>query len=87
MIFYQLSKVEFNNTFCMISWERNKVWHSNFVHWESIKYGTFLWNNHAENLHQKLTPDPFLILLNNPKKTLHAGNSFENEKFFAPSPF
>ena len=37
--------------------------------------------NHAENMHQKLAPDPFLILLNNPKQTLHAGNSFENKKF------
>ena len=26
---------------------------------------------------QKLAPDSFLILLNNPKQTLHAGNSFE----------
>ena len=24
-------------TFCLISWERNKVWHSNFVHWYRIK--------------------------------------------------
>ena len=30
---------------------------------------------------KKLAPDPFLILLNNPKKTLHAGNSFESMKF------
>ena len=28
---------------------------------------TFLWKNHAENVHQKLVPDPFIILLNNPK--------------------
>ena len=37
--------------------------------------------NHAENVHQKLAPDPFLILLNNLKQTLYAGNSFENKKF------
>ena len=28
--------------------------------------------NHAENVHQKLAPDFFLILLNNPKKLFHA---------------
>ena len=28
-------------------------------------------------MHQKITPDLFLILLNNPKQTLHAGNSFQ----------
>ena len=38
--------------------------------------------NHAENVHQKLAPDPFLILLNNLKQTLYAGNSFENKKFW-----
>ena len=33
--------------------------------------------NHAENVHQKLVPDPFLILVNNPKQPLHARNHFE----------
>ena len=37
--------------------------------------------NHAENMHQKLAPDLFLILPNNPKQALHAGNSLENKKF------
>ena len=37
---------------------------------------------HAENVHQKLFPDPFLILLNNPKQPSHARNSFEKENFF-----
>ena len=36
----------------------------------------FLWKNHAENVHQKLAPDPVLILLNNPKQPLHARNLF-----------
>ena len=36
---------------------------------------------HAENVHQKLEPDPFLILLNNPKRPLHARNSFSNKVF------
>ena len=37
--------------------------------------------NHAKNVHQKLIPDPFLILLNNPKQRLHARNSFTNQIF------
>ena len=37
--------------------------------------------NHAQNLHQKLDPDPFSILLNNPKQSLHARNSFKNKVF------
>ena len=28
-------------------------------------------------MHQKLVPDPFLILVNNPKQLLHAKNSFK----------
>ena len=35
-----------------------------------------------ENVRQKLAPDPFLILPNKPKHTLHAGNSFEFYFFF-----
>ena len=42
----------------------------------------FLWKNHAENMHQKLAPDPFLILLNNPKQPLDARNSFKNKVFW-----
>ena len=33
--------------------------------------------NHAENVHQKLAPDPYLIFLNNPKQPLHTRNSFK----------
>ena len=61
------------------SWERNELWHWNFVHWESIKYIAFLWKNHAENVHQKLAPNPFLILLHNPKQPLHARIFFKNK--------
>ena len=32
--------------------------------------------NHAENVHQKLISDPFLILVNNPYKLLHAREFF-----------
>ena len=38
----------------------------------------FYGKNHAENVHQKLAPDPFSILLNKPKQPLHARNSFKN---------
>ena len=41
----------------------------------------FYGKNHAENVHQKLAPDPFLILPNNSKQTLHTGNTFRNKKF------
>ena len=33
--------------------------------------------NHVENVHQKPVPDPLLILVNNPKQLLHAGNCFK----------
>ena len=35
--------------------------------------------NYAENVHQKLVPDPFVISINNPKQPLHARNSFKNK--------
>ena len=34
------------------------------------------------NVHQKLVPDPFLILLNNPKQPLHARRSLKNKIFW-----
>ena len=34
--------------------------------------------NHAENLYQKLVPDPFLILVDNQKQPVHTRNYFEN---------
>ena len=37
--------------------------------------------NHAENVHQKLVPDPLSILVNNPKQPLHARNSFKSKIF------
>ena len=33
----------------------------------------------AENVHQKLVPDQFLVLLNNPKQSLYARNYFEKK--------
>ena len=35
--------------------------------------------NHAENVHQKLAPDSFLILLINPEQPLHVRNYFKNK--------
>ena len=43
---------------------------------EFLYINTLLWKNHTENVHQKLVPDPFFILVNNPKQPLHARNSF-----------
>ena len=37
---------------------------------------------YAGNVHQKLVPDPFLILLNNPKQPLQSRNSFKNKIFW-----
>ena len=33
-------------------------------------------------MQQMLAPDPFLILLNNPKQPLHARNPFKNKVFW-----
>ena len=44
-----------------------------------FKYGTFLWKTNAENVHQKLVLDPFLIFVNNPKQPLHERNCFKNK--------
>ena len=33
-------------------------------------------------MHQKLVPDSFFILVNNPKQPLHARNSFKNKIFW-----
>ena len=52
----------------------------NFVHRRSTKQRTFLWKKLRKYGHQKLVPDPFLILVNNPKQQ-HARNSFENKIF------
>ena len=41
----------------------------------------FYGKNHTENVHQKVAPDPFLILLKNPKQPLHTRNSFKNKVF------
>ena len=46
----------------------------------SITQGS-LWKNHVKNEHQKLVPDPFLILVNNPNQLLYARNYFENKIF------
>ena len=37
--------------------------------------------NHAENMHQKLVPDSVLVLVNNPKQSLDARNSFKSKIF------
>ena len=41
----------------------------------------FYRKNHAKNVYQKLAPDSFLILVNNPEQPLHARNCFKNKIF------
>ena len=48
----------------------------------SIDRISFLWKSHAENVHQKLVPDLFLILVNNPNQPLHVRNSVKNKIFW-----
>ena len=48
---------------------------------EILSRGIFLWKNHAENVHQKLVADPFLISVNKPKQLLHARNYFKKNIF------
>ena len=38
----------------------------------------FFCKNHVENMHQRLVPDTFLIMINNPKQLSHPRNSFKN---------
>ena len=42
----------------------------------------YFYGKYAEHMHQKLVPDPLLILVNNPKHSLHAINFFENKIFW-----
>ena len=37
--------------------------------------------NHTENMQQKLVPDLFIILVNNPKQPLHPRNYFKSKIF------
>ena len=66
-------------TFCLISWRRIKVWHWNSVDSILILKINYRWKNLAESVQQKLVPDPFLILVNNPEQPSHAINSFKNK--------
>ena len=38
--------------------------------------------NPGKNVHQKMVPDPFLNLLNNPKQPLHERSSLKNNMFW-----
>ena len=46
-----------------------------------MKITSNLWKIQAEIVHQKLVPDPFVILVNNPKQPLHAKNYFRKKIF------
>ena len=70
---HQLSKKELHNTFCSISWEGKQVWHWNFGHWYTtvLKKGThiFMEKSFRKCASKALVPDPFFILVNNPKNS------------------
>ena len=62
-----------------------KLWKMFFI--SSKRFLLFLrylnfWKIHVKNVHQKVAPDTFLILLNNPKQSLHARNSLTNKVFW-----
>ena len=69
-------------TFCLISWEVKKSLTLKLSQLIDYIIETFLWKNHAENVHQKLIPDPLLMLVKNPKQPLHVRNVFRNKIFW-----
>ena len=72
-----------NNTFCLISGERKKVWHWNFVHWWGLnKENKEKIKENKENVHQKLVPDSFLLLVNISKQPLQTRNYYKNKIFW-----
>ena len=66
----------------LTSWEKSKVWHWNFVHWLSIKQETFFIEKSCRKHAPKTSPDPFSVLLNNPKQPLHTRNYFKSKIFW-----
>ena len=58
--------------------EGKKIWHSNFVNWESIKKKKSH-GNLMQKMYLNLVPDPYSILVNNSKQLLHTGNTFKNK--------
>ena len=58
------------------------VWQWNVAFDTLLNKKYIKWKNHAENMPQKLVPDPLFILVNNSKQPLHARNSFKNKIFW-----
>ena len=46
-----------------------------------LNWEHFYRKNPAENVHPKVVADPFLILVDNPKQSLHARYYFKNKHF------
>ena len=44
-----------------------------------IEYSNIFEGKSCKNVHQKLVPDLFLVLVNNSKQPLHARNYFKNK--------
>ena len=86
------SKINFKIYDVMNCLNKNSITHCVWHHEKEKRYDTetysidiirnILWESHAENVHQKLVPGPFLILVNNPKQPLCARNSLKNKIFW-----
>ena len=48
---------------------------------DTVLKKTISLKNYAEKVHQKLVPDPLLILVSNPKQSLHQRNYFKSKIF------
>ena len=62
--------------------EKEKRYDTETLSIDSILNKEHFRKSHVENVHQKLVPELFLILVNNPKQALHARKSFKNKIFW-----
>ena len=63
-----MSKEERKNLFCLISWEKKSYGTETFSIDIVSNKEHFHGKKQAQNVYQKVVPDPFLILVNNPKQ-------------------
>ena len=65
------------NKVCFISWEGKKSYDIESLFINRVLNKEYFYGKIKQKmLHQKLVPDSFFILVNNPKQPLHATNSF-----------
>ena len=70
------------STFCLISLEEKRYDIETLFVDRLLNKEHFYGKSDAENVHQKLVPDPFLISVNNPKQPLHTRNYFKIKIFW-----